>query len=407
MDRGVYFNQGIYFKTSWVLFRKLSLLILFLVAHISAQRVISLSRGYTEVFQQVYPIIHPSDVLLEPLISNAWSGSSSGTYAGRRIGFHYMPGMRGINQPVKLTELEYHCMAFAPSFEATSCGDRRNVWFPVCHDDNVDNTLYPYNLLGPDGFKPVLLIYEFGLNFADAKAANIRFYNWNQALVPTNAEVNTITTDGSQGRHAVWMYHYFGRETDCVSPMPVRKHNFVLPERFQIQLNPDRNYLIGFVLIPKRSGYFWNANAGNEPWATVVMLPMEPMNCQNPFQGEPIMSYLTMNIGQFTCSASVGYFMPPWEVWAPFGTARCTCANCNCVWRDMKANRFHGVDVKAQLVGATCGADINCSGCVDESDLVSVLFAFGGNSSEADVNNDGVVDDSDLLSVLFSFGQGC
>jgi hypothetical protein len=48
-------------------------------------------------------------------------------------------------------------------------------------------------------------------------------------------------------------------------------------------------------------------------------------------------------------------------------------------------------------------------GCVDDADLLAVLFAFGQNGSGLleDVNSDGVVDDADLLQVLFNFGSGC
>ena len=53
--------------------------------------------------------------------------------------------------------------------------------------------------------------------------------------------------------------------------------------------------------------------------------------------------------------------------------------------------------------------DVNGDGCVDDSDLLSVLFTFGqsGANLPQDVNRDGVVDDSDLLIVLFDFGSGC
>jgi hypothetical protein len=52
--------------------------------------------------------------------------------------------------------------------------------------------------------------------------------------------------------------------------------------------------------------------------------------------------------------------------------------------------------------------DVNCDGCVDDADLLSVLFDFGSTAITAsDVNNDGVVDDADLLMVLFNFGSGC
>lgn len=52
--------------------------------------------------------------------------------------------------------------------------------------------------------------------------------------------------------------------------------------------------------------------------------------------------------------------------------------------------------------------DVNGDGCVDDADLLAVLFAFGGiGTSGEDINNDGVVDDADLLIVLFNFGEGC
>ena len=53
--------------------------------------------------------------------------------------------------------------------------------------------------------------------------------------------------------------------------------------------------------------------------------------------------------------------------------------------------------------------DVNGDGCVDDADLLAVLFAFGqtGSGLPEDVNQDGVVDDADLLIVLFNFGQGC
>lgn len=52
--------------------------------------------------------------------------------------------------------------------------------------------------------------------------------------------------------------------------------------------------------------------------------------------------------------------------------------------------------------------DVNNDGCVDDADLLEVLFAFGqsgGNLGRVDVNCDGAVDDADLLIVLFNFGR--
>jgi probable HAF family extracellular repeat protein len=54
--------------------------------------------------------------------------------------------------------------------------------------------------------------------------------------------------------------------------------------------------------------------------------------------------------------------------------------------------------------------DVDATGCVDDADLLAVLFAFGNSGSNlgrVDVNCDGVVDDADLLIVLFHFGNGC
>ncbi|OYT70575.1 MAG: hypothetical protein CFK49_11715, partial [Armatimonadetes bacterium JP3_11] len=52
--------------------------------------------------------------------------------------------------------------------------------------------------------------------------------------------------------------------------------------------------------------------------------------------------------------------------------------------------------------------DVDGSGCVDDADLLQVLFAFGATEpNDADVNCDGVVDDADLLLVLLNFGSGC
>jgi probable HAF family extracellular repeat protein len=52
--------------------------------------------------------------------------------------------------------------------------------------------------------------------------------------------------------------------------------------------------------------------------------------------------------------------------------------------------------------------DVDRNGCVDDADLLQVLFAFGGRGyRNEDLNWDGTVDDADLLEVLFNFGSGC
>jgi len=52
--------------------------------------------------------------------------------------------------------------------------------------------------------------------------------------------------------------------------------------------------------------------------------------------------------------------------------------------------------------------DVDRNGCVSDTDLLRVLFEFGGRGyRNEDLNWDGVVDDLDLLVVLFNFGRGC
>ena len=57
----------------------------------------------------------------------------------------------------------------------------------------------------------------------------------------------------------------------------------------------------------------------------------------------------------------------------------------------------------------TANGDVDLNGCIDDSDLLAVLFVFGstGQFLPEDVTCDGVVDDADLLQVLFNFGSGC
>jgi len=61
-----------------------------------------------------------------------------------------------------------------------------------------------------------------------------------------------------------------------------------------------------------------------------------------------------------------------------------------------------------RITGFSYG-DVNMDGCVDDADLLAVLFAFGSTGAflAEDTNGDGTVDDADLLTVLFAFGEGC
>jgi len=69
--------------------------------------------------------------------------------------------------------------------------------------------------------------------------------------------------------------------------------------------------------------------------------------------------------------------------------------------------------LEAYLLDTRCtphNGDVNCDRCVDDADLLEVLFAFGNTGSDLgriDVNCDGLVNDADLLIVLLNFGGGC
>ncbi len=63
---------------------------------------------------------------------------------------------------------------------------------------------------------------------------------------------------------------------------------------------------------------------------------------------------------------------------------------------------------RGEEITLACG-DVDLNGCVDDADLLAVLFAFGNSGSNLpeDLNGDSTVDDADLLIVLFNFGSGC
>ena len=71
-------------------------------------------------------------------------------------------------------------------------------------------------------------------------------------------------------------------------------------------------------------------------------------------------------------------------------------------------NAASGFD-EAFLLDTRVAGDVDGNGCVDDADLLHVLFAFGqsGSGLPEDINGDRIVDDADLLLVLFNFGRGC
>jgi len=71
-------------------------------------------------------------------------------------------------------------------------------------------------------------------------------------------------------------------------------------------------------------------------------------------------------------------------------------------------NGVQGGTAQIRFFVLALDGDVNLDGCVNDQDLLMVLFSFGSSgSTPEDVNGDGMVDDADLLVVLFNFGEGC
>jgi len=63
----------------------------------------------------------------------------------------------------------------------------------------------------------------------------------------------------------------------------------------------------------------------------------------------------------------------------------------------------------ASYGGARLEGDVDCNGCVDDRDLLEVVFYFGSTGTDLpqDLNGDGFVGDADLLIVIAEIGNGC
>lgn len=120
----------------------------------------------------------------------------------------------------------------------------------------------------------------------------------------------------------------------------------------------------------------------------------------------------------------------PWVAWGPYLWADGLNARSDgLIWRcnDLNDDGTHPSTAGRQKVGEMLLSflltspfsrpwfstyplgDVNRDGCVDDTDLLSVLFRFGesGAGLNEDLDGDGLIDDGDLLTILFSFAQGC
>jgi hypothetical protein len=59
-------------------------------------------------------------------------------------------------------------------------------------------------------------------------------------------------------------------------------------------------------------------------------------------------------------------------------------------------NDVQRYELRVQTVSLPAG-DVDGNGCVDDADLLAILFNFGGNDPRYDLNGDNIIDDADLL----------
>jgi len=149
----------------------------------------------------------------------------------------------------------------------------------------------------------------------------------------------------------------------------------------------------------------WDPNTGNTfgecPQATLNFLnganPAGVRFCDDPTNA---VWYSTLNVSGQSGVKYVALVIPQGNQYNNDPDLRAS----NRVANSLRYTNITDVRVIAQ-VGPE--GDVNGDGCVDDADLLIVLFNFGNAGGQGDVNNDNIVDDADLLIVLFNFGAGC
>jgi hypothetical protein len=149
----------------------------------------------------------------------------------------------------------------------------------------------------------------------------------------------------------------------------------------------------------------WDASTGNTfgecPQATLNFLnganPAGVRFCDDPTNE---VWYSTLNVSGQSGVRYVALVIPQGNQYGADATLNAS----NRTSSSLRYTNFTDVRVIAR-VGPE--GDVNGDGCVDDADLLIVLFNFGNAGGQGDVNNDDIVDDADLLIVLFNFGAGC
>jgi hypothetical protein len=147
----------------------------------------------------------------------------------------------------------------------------------------------------------------------------------------------------------------------------------------------------------------WDPNTGNTfgecPQATLNFLnganPAGVRFCDDPTNE---VWYSTLNVSGQSGIKYVALVIPQGNQYGQDPTLNAS----NRTSSSLRYTNITDVRVIAGIPG-----DVNGDGCVDDADLLIVLFNFGNAGGQGDVNGDNIVDDADLLIVLFNFGSGC
>jgi hypothetical protein len=150
----------------------------------------------------------------------------------------------------------------------------------------------------------------------------------------------------------------------------------------------------------------WDPNTGNTfgecPRATLDYLnganPAGVRFCDNPTNA---VWYSTLNVSGQCGIKYVALVIPQGNQYNNDPDLRASTRVANSL-------RYTNItDVRVIAGPASPEGDVDGNGCVDDADLLIVLFNFGNAGGQGDVNCDNIVDDADLLIVLFNFGAGC
>jgi len=150
----------------------------------------------------------------------------------------------------------------------------------------------------------------------------------------------------------------------------------------------------------------WDASTGNT-FGECPQATLDYLNGANPagvrFCDDPTNAvwYSTLNVSGQSGIKYVALVIPQGNQYNNDPDLRAS----NRVANSLRYTNITDVRVIAGPAGPE--GDVNGDGCVDDADLLIVLFNFGNAGGQGDVNGDNIVDDADLLIVLFNFGAGC